>query len=393
MIKRQTAVQLIAYLLFSYSLTSVAENATEGVQFMSHEWAVIGAGPAGIAVVGLLLDFGVSPHEIAWIDKEFNVGRIGKYYAHVPGNATTRAYISYIEACKTFNSFPSNTRDTLYSYDLDIEYELQIIIDPLLDITRHLKTLVKSYKDAATSLNYKDDLWQIDTSRSTIHAQKVVLATGCHPKRLDYPVTEEIPLDYAVDKAKLAQFVNPEDTVAIVGGSHSGILVAKNLCELGVSRILNFYKSPLIYSFDTGDNNVIYFNGLCGPVGRWAYNVLEKGDAPEVVRIKNSQAARNAWLPLCNKIVYAVGYERNEIPCIASINTHDSSTGKIAPNLYGIGIAYPETQQNVLGEHEQLIGLSFFMDYALKIMPDWIARRCAICPLLEKLFDIVVWQV
>jgi len=32
------------------------------------KWTVIGAGPAGIAAVGKLIDSGVKPLEIAWVD-------------------------------------------------------------------------------------------------------------------------------------------------------------------------------------------------------------------------------------------------------------------------------------------------------------------------------------
>ena len=32
------------------------------------EWAIIGAGPAGIIVIGLLLDMGTDPKSIVWVD-------------------------------------------------------------------------------------------------------------------------------------------------------------------------------------------------------------------------------------------------------------------------------------------------------------------------------------
>ena len=42
-----------------------------------YTWTVIGAGPAGIAAVGRLLDHGIAPEEIAWIEPEFTAGDIG----------------------------------------------------------------------------------------------------------------------------------------------------------------------------------------------------------------------------------------------------------------------------------------------------------------------------
>lgn len=41
----------------------------------SYEWTVIGAGPAGIAAVGRLLDHGVAAERIAWVDPAFAADR------------------------------------------------------------------------------------------------------------------------------------------------------------------------------------------------------------------------------------------------------------------------------------------------------------------------------
>ena len=43
----------------------------------TYAWTVIGAGPAGIAAVGKLLDHGIAPEKIAWIDPAFAAGDLG----------------------------------------------------------------------------------------------------------------------------------------------------------------------------------------------------------------------------------------------------------------------------------------------------------------------------
>jgi malic enzyme len=58
------------------------------------EWVVVGAGPAGIATVGVLLDLGIDPQGIVWLDPEFNVGRMGAYYQNVPGNSRVAEFVS-----------------------------------------------------------------------------------------------------------------------------------------------------------------------------------------------------------------------------------------------------------------------------------------------------------
>ena len=72
------------------------------------QWAVIGAGGAGIIVVGLLLDLGISPQQIAWIDPEFNVGRLGKYYTNVPANVKAKTFVNFLSSCKTFRECQSD---------------------------------------------------------------------------------------------------------------------------------------------------------------------------------------------------------------------------------------------------------------------------------------------
>ena len=47
------------------------------------KWAIIGAGPAGIAAIGKLLDIGTAPKDILWVDPAFNVGDLGDKWAPV----------------------------------------------------------------------------------------------------------------------------------------------------------------------------------------------------------------------------------------------------------------------------------------------------------------------
>ncbi len=47
-----------------------------------YEAVVVGSGPAGVAVVGNLLEQKKSP--ILWVDDELSGGRLNKYYREVP---------------------------------------------------------------------------------------------------------------------------------------------------------------------------------------------------------------------------------------------------------------------------------------------------------------------
>jgi cation diffusion facilitator CzcD-associated flavoprotein CzcO len=66
------------------------------------EWTVVGAGPAGIASVGKLLDAGVSPSQIAWVDPEFKVGDFGTSWRYVGSNTSVEYFLKYYRHSPSF---------------------------------------------------------------------------------------------------------------------------------------------------------------------------------------------------------------------------------------------------------------------------------------------------
>ena len=107
----------------------------------------------------------------------------------------------------------------------------------------------------------------------------------------------------------------------------------------------------------------------------WAKNVLEANPPANLVRVFNNPESRKAWLPLCNKIIYAIGYQRNELPTIEHCDyiAYDDQTGIIGPHLFGLGIAFPETYTDEeTGKKIPKVGLLGFMKYAKRIIPEWI---------------------
>ena len=357
-----------------------------------YDWAIVGAGPAGIVVAGLLLDLGVPGHRIAWIDPKFDVGRLGEHYATVPGNAKTKLYIEFINSCKTFLDSQSPAIVELQKYDLEKEYPLSIIINPLRDITAYMRTLVDSKVTTLSSLDFEDNRWTVGIGETKIYAENVVLAHGSHPRSLDYPCNTEISLDSALKREELALRVDPADSIAVVGSAHSAILILKFLSELPVARIVNFYNKPLEYAVDMGGWTLHGSSGLKGITAEFAKTVLEKNALPNLIRICNTPKSREAWLPICNKIIYAVGFERNSLPCINSTSsiTYNDTTGVIAPRLFGIGIAFPDKIVDPLGNIEHRVGLSSFMNYAQKVVPQWLITKSLMHRffVFEELFDI-----
>lgn len=335
------------------------ENQTE-----SYEWAIIGAGLAGITALAVLMDCGVEPSSIMWIDPEFNVGRVGKYYRNVPGNVQTSRLILYVETCPYFKEINSPSLKVLYTYNLDEFQPLHVIADPLLDFTAYLRNKVPSIQSTVTSLDRIGDHWMLVGPDYTINAQKVILAIGAEPKELGYNIPT-IPLDDAIDQQKIATYVSPDDHVAVFGGMHSAILILKYLSELPVKQITNFYMDPYFYDAP----------GLEGITALWAKTVLEQNPPSNLSRVLNTPANRDSILPTCTKVVYAIGYTPSHIIVNGtSTITFDEYTGMIAKNLYGIGIAFPPT--GIINGHKVAKnGLHTYLNYAKKLIPQWIANE------------------
>ena len=251
-------------------------------------WTVVGAGPTGIMSVGLILDSGVPADQIVWIDPEFNVGRMGKYYQNVPGNGRVEQYIDFLNMCETFDAVESEAIDRLYNLPLDHAPALKLLIDPLMDITQYLRTKVIALQDEMIALNFQDDQWHVQTKAAHFTCDNVVLATGAHPKIMQYEGIEQIPLDQALNKATIATHLTPEDRVAVIGSGHSAILLLKYLSELPVASVVNFYKKPITYPVRMRSGIAWQEAGLKGDVAQWAKTVLEANPPHNIIRVLNT---------------------------------------------------------------------------------------------------------
>jgi hypothetical protein len=335
---------------------------------------VIGAGPAGIATVGVLLDIGVDQSRIIWIDAEFQVGRLSNY-SNVHANGVTGGFIKFINSCHVFQECSSPSIIALNNLDPNQFNELRVIIEPLRDITAFLRTKVYSVQDSMKSLYFAGDAWTVITeSETVVSAYNVVLATGSHPSVLDYEQEKVISLDVALNPHNLARILKPDDIVGVVGSSHSGILLLKFLTELPfqLEHIYNIYRSPLTYVVDMGSWKLNEFEGLRGEAALWAQTVLEQNPPANLTRIKSTPETLEETLKKCTKVIYAIGFEQNPLPLINdSIQITLKEAGIIAPRLFGVGIAFPEFVTNSVGAQGHCIGLNSFMRYVQQMIPQW----------------------
>ncbi len=340
---------------------------------MIYQWAVIGAGPAGIAAIGNLLDHGIPGEQIIWIDPQFHVGDFGTRWRNVSSNTKVGLFIKFLESSPSFD-FQRNKQDfPIYFENLEDTCYLRLMAKPLQWITDELKNKVCSKQDFARALSLEKRAWHIELRNKQIAAKNVILAIGSEPKELNYSIPT-IPLDIAMDREQLMSHLEADETIAVFGSSHSAILVIRNLVETHTGQVINFYLKPLIYAVYL--KNWILFDdtGLKGQAAQWAKKYID-GELPKnLKRIFASTENIDTNLPQCHRVIYAIGFERRKFPLIKGINQFNyiKECGIIAPGLFGLGIAFPEAKKNPLGMLEYRVGLWKFMEFLHRIMPIWL---------------------
>lgn len=334
---------------------------------------MVGAGPAGITTIGKLLDCGVDPGSIVWIDPEFRVGDLGKW-ANVSSNTTVGRFSEFLRSCDSFGIGESNTGFGIFSLNPKGTCLLKEVVQPLQWVSDRLVKTVVPQRTLVTSVGPEGDSWRIKLMTGELCAKNVVLAIGAEPKRLNHRIPQ-VSLEVALDPRRLKRAVRREDVVGVFGSSHSAILAVRNLLDAGVGRVVNFYRSPLRFAVDFGDW-ILYDNtGLKGVTAEWARNELARVPPERLLRIKVGDRNAGKYLARCNKVVYGVGFEPRRLQIQGADQTrYDQSTGVLAPGLFGCGIAFPEKVVDRAGNVEFNVGLLKFSNFLNRTVPAWMGR-------------------
>src|SRR5260221_602960 len=114
------------------------------IKTTTYDWTVIGAGPAGIAAIGQLIDHQVNPEKIVWIDPSFTIGDFGTKWRKVPSNTKVTTFLQFLNTCKAFRYRDCPQTFAIHAIDPEETCQLQCMVDPLLWITDQLKQQVNS---------------------------------------------------------------------------------------------------------------------------------------------------------------------------------------------------------------------------------------------------------
>jgi len=339
-------------------------------------WSVIGAGPAGIAAVGKLIDHGIDPKTIAWIDPEFKVGDFGTKWRNVSSNTRVKLFLKFYQACQAFQFSSAPMRFAIQDSDPEETCLISLAAHPLQWITQTLKQSVHSFHEKVVHLAFNQH-WEISIHNHTkIHAKNVILATGAEPKSLRFPEIKEIPLETALNPEKLSLACNQQDGIAVFGSSHSAIIVIKTLLEnCNVKKVINFYLEPLRYAVYFDDWILFDDTGLKGKTAEWARKHIDGTLPKNLERIHSHPENIKTLLPQCSHAIYATGFEKRHIS-VEGMKTleYNNKNGMIAPGLFGLGIGFPEARHDRQGNLEYRVGLWKFMEYLNQLMPVWIGN-------------------
>lgn len=340
------------------------------------DWAVVGAGPAGIAAVGKLLDHGVPGEKILWLDPAFNVGDLGAKWGNVSSNTKVGLFIKYLDYARSFQHEAYAKHDALYKLNPDDTCELHHVLAPLRWVTEQLQKQVQHRQVFIQHLKLHQGHWQlISHDHQPMLAKNVILAIGAEPKRLVFPNMTEIILEDALDSKRLQKQCHKDDTVAVFGSSHSAVIAIQKLAEeCKVTKIINFYRQPLRYAVYLKDYILFDDTGLKGNTAKWARANLHGNEPKNLIRVLSSDENLAKYLPECNKAIYAVGFERRLLPHVEGFAElhYQPQSGIIAPGLFGVGLAFPEAKLNPLGMLEHRVGLWKFIEYLDYILPMWM---------------------
>ncbi|KAH7028626.1 pyridine nucleotide-disulfide oxidoreductase-domain-containing protein [Macrophomina phaseolina] len=385
---------------------------------------VVGGGPAGITVLGNLLEHKdkLPAQRLLWVDPHFRAGRVNARYREVPSNTAVKLFIQWAEAVAPLRSIVEKTPQpnavtALRELPQDKGCELSKAADLCLmltdglakenDVQQHMGKVTQATFDKTTKH------WTVSLDDGApVTTPTVVLCTGSSPISQPLPIVEQLTdlrlrslhLDTALTPSILAKTFDPEEpvTVAVVGASHSAILVLMNLSTLAASshpnlRVKWFTRNKLRYA-EYMDGWILRDNtGLKGQAAQWARENLEDevfAQSPVSKCIKKvwmqreaEEAAYKRELPGCTHVVQAVGYKRDALPKLAITEgegapaepldvIYDHLTGRFfVPGLFGAGIAFPERVTDPYGNVEYAVGFFKFMKFAKRVVPEWVSKR------------------
>lgn len=332
--------------------------------------AIIGGGAAGTLVCLELLRAGIEPHQITLIDPYLDGGALSRHWGGIMSN--TR-WVQITEALKNFPSMqkPIQELSTFYTPEStvllkDLGWLLSEALRPSLDDLNICLDMVQEIQA------YADGGWKVLLSSGSQVFAKVFLCQGGQQKRLDFG-KPSLPLEIALDPARLGRLVRPNQAVAVFGLAHSGTLVCKHILALGAKvYAVHNREKPFLFERDGAYDGIkqesadIADSLLASPNG---VEFVPYNDTPRLFKI----------LKKVNWIVSCTGFQASPIQIlnaegtVLSWTSYSPETAEVAPNLFGFGLAYPGV--TILeGKTYQDVSIPAFINQIQRCLPTILSK-------------------
>ena len=296
----------------------------------------------GIATLSTLLHLSKKEREqplrVVIYDPYFDGGNLRRRYGNVRSNTTWGQFLDSVKdySCEE-NLQRLRRREEVTSLDLLVSSILKVVNSNCknLQIVRRCEEVKTCKEDSGK--------WIIN---NVIVARILLLNYGSHPKSLHYP-KPTLQLDAVINGNSLP--CKRGEKVIVFGTLHSGVLCLNRLIYDSV-RIVAIYKGdqPFTYVRDGA------YDGLKHEAAQIADNLCNS--SIQFISCEDIDAVKKE-VDTCDWIVYACGfaplYEGIKVMTnqeeVINIRDYNSKTGQICnyPNLFGFGIAYPNSNVNV----------------------------------------------
>ena len=338
-----------------------------------YDICVIGCGVSGTILLLKLLET-ISPEKICVVDPAFDGGDLARHWSDVYSNTPWSLFLSSTDKLPLAKSAIDKRRDKYNPDD----------ITPVWELSKGLSAALNPYLKEMDVNTCFVKCAQYDSERATWkvtldspgcsglrYAKKIIYAPGGVPKQVNLS-KPQVPLEVALDSARLKRAVEAGQRVLLFGLSHSGVLVVRNLIRLGV-RVSAIYRTPKPFVFAADGA----YHGIKRDAADYANELLANPNELLTLIPSNDAEATIRAYNGCDAIISAIGFVKNTATCIFKVDgevvdaaKYNTETGVIeaAPSAWGFGLAYPSTT-TYEGKVYEDAGVSTFINHAIHITP------------------------
>lgn len=317
---------------------------------------IVGAGVAGLILL-LLLHPTVA--DITIIDPYFDTGDLCRRYGSVISN--TR-WEQALQALERLGPIPAWAR----ALSGDQPTPLAQIARLVREMAQPALRAVKQLQTTVIAASYSDLAWSLKTADGhQVRAKTLCITTGAEPKSMNLPIPA-IPLEIALDPARLATYIQPNDSVVVFGTNHSGTLVLRNCVNAGVASVVGLYRGTAPFRFASdGEYDGLKLDAAVAAKGFLA----SPPPALQLAKCDDTSCSFRA-IRKADWVVYAIGFHTRE-PFSIHVNgeeklawstIYNGQTGELSmlPAAWGFGIAYPSQAPD--GQHWD-VGIAPFVEH------------------------------